>query len=403
MNQSTVRQCSRFLAGDAGLGHIAEERLGGFVRDRNDGRGHDLDAVAVTANPNTKIQCSIRSIQCGVETAHLIPRLAPNEHSRFTDSENIAHTVILRLIEFVFRKVNRNTRAGHRLAELANEGGTVGVHLFGAHGTNGRAGVDDGTQIRKSRSSRNSVVAQNPDKAAVVVLKYSRDSIPHSARDSDGGVPNRDVNSPTGCVCHHDRVGHDGLCTQAFEYLAESFTRTPTYDNRGDGHGESPAGHKKCLGATAETAAFALGKPAPDAEPFVVFQSIFEAFALDRARAADALCIAGRSALFGEEGLGVGLRAECVCLPGQRVVVADSAVGNTGNAQRDGVNKPVLRNVVTVLSHWRCPVESVVLMVLITPVLFGFVKSDFSSRVADVRFTELQNELRKISALAGAQ
>ena len=68
----------------------------------------------------------------------------------------------------------------------------------------------------------------------------------------------------------------------------------------------------------AQPAALALGEPAPDAEPLVVRQRVVEALRLDLACRADLLRVARRSALLREEGLGIGLRAQRVGLPGER-------------------------------------------------------------------------------------
>ncbi len=403
VHESSIGQSTGFFASDAGIGHVAEERLGGFMADGDDGRGHNLDAVTMPSNANTKVQCGVGRVECGIESADSVPCLTADQHSRLAHGEDVADAVVLGLVQLVFGQVHRDSGAGHGFTKLAYEGGTFGIHLFGAHRTDRGAGVDYGTEVRQRGSRGDGVVAQDPHEAAVIPLEDCGNSVAQSTADGNGGVADGDISLTTGCVRDHDGVRCDGLRAKALEYFTKPLTRTSGDDDRGDGDGERPAGHGKLLRATAETTAFALGKPAPDAESFVVFQGVFQAFALDRARAADALGVTGRSTLFGEEGFGIGLRAESVCLPGQGVVVADDTVGNARDTQSDGVNKPVLRNVVTVLSHWRSPVELVGRTVLITPVLFGFVKSNFGSRVADVRENEHRLDLRKIIELSGAR
>src|SRR6185369_4538324 len=60
----------------------------------------------------------------------------------------------------------------------------------------------------------------------------------------------------------------------------------------------------------AQASALTLRQSAPDAEPLVVLQCVFEALALDLAGGADLLRVASRSTLLGEEGLWIGLGAQ---------------------------------------------------------------------------------------------
>src|SRR4051794_3586921 len=97
----------------------------------------------------------------------------------------------------------------------------------------------------------------------------------------------------------------------------------------------------RSAGALAQLAAFPLRQPAPDAEPLVVGQCVLEALGPHLARSADALCVAGGAALLREEGLGVGLSAQRIGLPGQRVVVVDSGP-DAGDTERDGIDEPIV-------------------------------------------------------------
>ena len=73
--------------------------------------------------------------------------------------------------------------------------------------------------------------------------------------------------------------------------------------------------------APLEPTTLALGEPTPDAEALVVAQGVLQALRADLAAVADLLGLAGRAALLGEEGLGVGLGAEC---PGRELMLNTS-------------------------------------------------------------------------------
>ena len=75
------------------------------------------------------------------------------------------------------------------------------------------------------------------------------------------------------------------------------------------------AAHDASDDAALEAAALPLGEAAPDAEALVVGQRVLEALVAHLAAQADALGLAGRAALLGEERLGVGLRAQRALLP----------------------------------------------------------------------------------------
>jgi len=81
--------------------------------------------------------------------------------------------------------------------------------------------------------------------------------------------------------------------------------------------------------AALQPTAFTLGKAAPDPKPLIVAEGVFEAFGTNVAAAAHPLRLPGRSALFREEGLRVGLGAERLLLPGQEpgLVVIDVVEG----------------------------------------------------------------------------
>ncbi|VXB01450.1 hypothetical protein CURTO8I2_140071 [Curtobacterium sp. 8I-2] len=94
-----------------------------------------------------------------------------------------------------------------------------------------------------------------------------------------------------------------------------------------------------------QLAAFPLGEATPDAEAFVVLERVLEALRPDLARGADLLRLARRAALLGEERLGVGLCAQRVDLPGERVLlVVRLGTSDPGDAERHGIDVPVLRN-----------------------------------------------------------
>ena len=103
--------------------------------------------------------------------------------------------------------------------------------------------------------------------------------------------------------------------------------------------------HTGSAGATLELAALALREAAPDPEALVVVERVLEAFAADIARCADPLGVAGGPALLGEEGLGIGLRAERIALPCQSIVVVGLDLPNPGDTEVDRIDEPVLRYV----------------------------------------------------------
>ena len=101
----------------------------------------------------------------------------------------------------------------------------------------------------------------------------------------------------------------------------------------------------------AELAPFALAQAAPDAETLVVLQRVVEALGLDLARGADALGVTGRAALLRKEGLGVGLSAELVGLPRERVLLGlvGPGLSHSGDTELDRIDEPVVRNAWAIL------------------------------------------------------
>src|SRR5690606_14019363 len=73
-------------------------------------------------------------------------------------------------------------------------------------------------------------------------------------------------------------------------------------------------------GGLLEAPSLPLGESAPDAEAFVVGEGVLKAFRAHLAGEADLLGLAGGSALFGKEGLGIGLGAQCALLPAEFLV-----------------------------------------------------------------------------------
>src|SRR4051794_4621724 len=68
-------------------------------------------------------------------------------------------------------------------------------------------------------------------------------------------------------------------------------------------------------GLATQPAPLTLGEAAPDPEPLVVLKRVLEALGLYLTAGADALGLPGRPALFGKEGLRVGLGAQRLLLP----------------------------------------------------------------------------------------
>src|SRR5690606_16184947 len=121
---------------------------------------------------------------------------------------------------------------------------------------------------------------------------------------------------------------------------------TPVEERPRSGRVSKPASRVPLRRATAaQLAALALAQAAPDAEALIVLECVLEALSAHRASRADALRVARRAALLGKEGLGIGLRAERVTLPRERVVVlVDGGRGGAQprHAEPNGVDEPVL-------------------------------------------------------------
>src|SRR5215470_6530846 len=88
-------------------------------------------------------------------------------------------------------------------------------------------------------------------------------------------------------------------------------------------------------GSALEPAPFAFRQPAPDPEALVVLERVLQALGPHLAAAAHLLGFSGGAALFGEERLRVGLRAQRTVLPVQApgIVLAD-----TKDAERDDLS-----------------------------------------------------------------
>src|SRR5690606_2785972 len=85
---------------------------------------------------------------------------------------------------------------------------------------------------------------------------------------------------------------------------------------------------------TLELAPLPLRESTPDAETFVVREGVLEALSAHLAALADPLRLAGRAALLGEEGLGVGLCAQRTILPAEHGVVVGRAEDRQDVAER---------------------------------------------------------------------
>src|SRR5690606_29748544 len=118
------------------------------------------------------------------------------------------------------------------------------------------------------------------------------------------------------------------------------------------GRPDRPTARARSACAALELATLALAETAPDAEALVILQRVLEAFAPDVARRADALGIPRGAALLGEERLRIGLRAQCVGLPGERVVIFRVDVAAySRNPQLNRIDEPVVGNAGTVMRN----------------------------------------------------
>src|SRR6185312_1056205 len=98
------------------------------------------------------------------------------------------------------------------------------------------------------------------------------------------------------------------------------------------------------LRALAQLAAFALRQPAPYAESLVVLERVFEALCPNLAGGADLLGVARGATFLGKEGFRVGLRAERVALPGERVIVVLDGATDSRNPPANRIDEPVVGN-----------------------------------------------------------
>jgi hypothetical protein len=121
--EDTVSARTSFFSNYPPVRQRPRERLERSELGFDDRGGDDFDAPTGSAGSVTEIESSVNSRQCGVKPFQRRPDLSANQHARLTNSQHIARAVVLRLVKFPFREVNRETGPRHRLADLANRGG----------------------------------------------------------------------------------------------------------------------------------------------------------------------------------------------------------------------------------------------------------------------------------------
>ncbi|MGX1270389.1 hypothetical protein RKD18_003583 [Streptomyces phaeoluteigriseus] len=116
------------------------------------------------------------------------------------------------------------------------------------------------------------------------------------------------------------RVGAAGCLGRAPTLAAGHDGGPPPVDNPPATGRSKPRARPPSHGRLLQSAALPLGQAAPDAESLVVGEGVLEAFGADLTREAHLLGLAGGATLLGEEGLGVGLGAQCALLPAEFLV-----------------------------------------------------------------------------------
>jgi hypothetical protein len=366
--QATTATPRRALPEEGGAG-------GGVARGGDAGGGDDHDAVAGEAGADAEVERVVDGGERVVEAAQLVPEAVAHEHAARGDAEDVAHLVVLRLVELDVDDRHGRAERGERGPHLVDVARVLPLHELRAGDRDARRGLDGGEQALE-RVGRGRVVGREQPEQLVVALGrgdhadglvdglpegHARGGLHHArwvGRGEEGGgsvtraeVDRDDLVGPPGLrgegregpveerralVGDEDR-GYSWLHDRGDPTWCVVGIRRSRTARRKPGAAGGTAGSDRAL---AELAALALGEAAPDAEALVVLERVLEALAAHLARSADLLGVAGGAALLGEERLRVGLRAERVRLPRERVAVVDAA--DARDPESHGVDEPVV-------------------------------------------------------------
>jgi hypothetical protein len=142
-SEDAVSPRSGFFANNPTVRQRSRERLERGELGFDDRGGDDFDTPACSACTKTEIESPVYSRESGVEAPQCRPQLSANQHARLTNGQHIARSVVLCLVKFPFREVNREPGPCHRLTHLANHGGRIDVHLLGSHNSHGWGRVEN--------------------------------------------------------------------------------------------------------------------------------------------------------------------------------------------------------------------------------------------------------------------
>ncbi len=137
--QATAPTTRRALAQEGGAG-------GGVARG-GDARGRDdHDAVAGESRADAEVERVVDDGQRVVEPAELVPEAVPHEHAARGDAEDVAHVVVLRLVELDVDDGHGRAERRERRPELVDVAGVVPLHELRASDRDARRRLDGGEQ-----------------------------------------------------------------------------------------------------------------------------------------------------------------------------------------------------------------------------------------------------------------
>jgi hypothetical protein len=153
---------------------------------------HD-DPVASKAHTDTQIEAAIEWRQRRVEAFQSLQGRCVNEHAGFADSQNIAQSVVLGLVELPLGHRDALAKAGHRLAHFTNHQGAICNTLLRAGNTHKGRPLNAEREMLQSCAARCGVIAEQPQPRL-----FGDDA----SRVEEGGSV-RDCLSPRGAKGHN--------------------------------------------------------------------------------------------------------------------------------------------------------------------------------------------------------
>ncbi len=119
-------------------------------------------AVAGQTRSNTEIEAAIQRRERRVKSLERLKCCGVNEHAGFANGQNIAESVILRLVELPLCHRNALAKAGHGLTHFTNHQRTIGDPLLGARDANQRCAFNAEREVLECRAGGSGVIAQQP-------------------------------------------------------------------------------------------------------------------------------------------------------------------------------------------------------------------------------------------------